>query len=642
MSNHQNIDTIMLHNNLPYRGEHPEEDKCNRIAEMPVLDIMCYFFPGLNNERVRGGASFDEQLLEISAVKALLGIDDWNDMSKIRVFFNSQHISSKSKKKVTIPRVMQIKLGVPKLRGRRVYRFADIWLELHMNPDLEKMRRSGKVAPCATYPTMYFKHSRPYSIYMDKDYLESICPGQSYTSHVNKENMEFMDDAIHPHISQGKACWGDREGQINNSMYKGQIVDLIASCRQFINIWNRTGAYWDINHVWRQISRQGGTLRDLKLDEYIIAKGDHSVHEASSENMPESVKQSIRAMGITWVQQMKKVSEWTGLNMIGASQLIQSLMYDMSIAWEDCIKEYLDIGAIRSFSAQFYDIYPWFHASGTDDCNGEACLGVVSTHHADHSADDIAKNDETGKYIDYQDDIFRGDVPQRFKHVTPLGNAWLRMENARSWLNNLHSLEAEWPAYCIRSMNGRDWRRYLRLSKKWKYRIDGFNESAVETDFGLRPYIEKIAVYMDSDWLTNNMKKALTLIAGGLSSLASHGGYRSVTYDDNGERVENDFTSFVMALNIKVMSVPKDSPWNKRMSSEFPIVDHLVSANKLLEQRAYQKYISSLKSEINRIRRYVSYEETTINNTPGDAPEGEISPSEVPENGVERSRMVQL
>lgn len=625
----ESAEMITIHNNMPYRYRPDEDYGPFRTAEKPVYDMMLYFFPGIKN-----GRELDEQLLEISAIKALLGIDNWNDTSKIRIFFTLQRVPMRypnSQSKVVVPRTMQLKLGTPRLRGRRVYRLGDTWLELNMRPALDDIKKYKKAVAQDAYPRILFSQPRANSIFLNDKDAEDMCPGQPFTSTNDKEGRKFMDAAIHPHISDGKPCWGDREGQINNSLFKGRITDFIGGCKQFINIWNREGAYWDINHVWRQMSSQGGTLRDTKLDDYMIIQGIYRGHHNPNDEdqrLPDEVRTGIRCMGTVWMPLVRRVSVYTGLDILETSQLINSMLYDMEFVWQRVIKDTLNFDGLNDLIDNWKNMFPNFF---TSKCHNDTCLGSVFLGQDDIVADGIYRKSDVGRYIDYQDDIPGADVLNTYKLVTPMGNAYLRMENAQYWMSSINQIQSEWACYCIRAMNGRDWRRYLSLSRRSKYGIERYREEIMERDGSLNPYIGLISSYLQVDWFFKNLKKCLILLSGGIISFARQAGYSVVG---------PDFSSFLLDVNIKTIKVDKKIRGYRMTSTLFPVKEHLDKAVKLLNLTGHRTYLEDLIRETEKTRRKIR--EITINNTAGNASQGEIFTEAFPEDGVEWSGMVPL
>ncbi len=652
-STFRNVETMTIHNNTPYR-HYPDEDQGPfRSVEVPVHNMMLYFFPGIEN-----GRTLDQQLLEVNAVRALLGIDDWNDTSKIRVFFTSQRVpvgnagadaqyadierSDDGKRyiHVTVPRIMQLNLGTPKMRGRRVYRFGETWVELRMSPDLQAVVRHRRAVADSNTARVSFVQPRTHTLFMTDEDLELRCPGQPFTSTDDKEGRKFMDLAIHPHISNGNACWGDREGQMNNSQYKGQITDFLGGCKQFISIWNRNGAYWDINQTWRSMESQGGTLRDMKLDDYIILQGAHQGrirdHDDGDHIIPDEVLTGIRCMSTVWIPLVKRVAEYTKLTTLEASQLIGSMMYDMDVTWNDTIRHALNIEGIQRAVNEWQEMFPNFRINGfgSDACHNDDCLGNIRLDLLDSiangSCNDIRHKSEIGKYIDYQDDVPGATELRIYQTVGPMGNAYLRMENAQYWLSSIQQIQVEWACYCIRAMTDRDWRRYLKLSREWKYRVNGYRDIMCETDDGLTPYLEKIEWYMQTDWFFNNLKKCLTLLSGGITSFARQAGF--TTYEGH------EFKSFALDINIKKVKVDKKRLGYRRFSTLFPEEIYLDSAIKLLHLNGYRTYLENLVRETEKTRRKIR--EITINDTTRDAPQGEIFVEPFSEDGMERASVV--
>ena len=133
-------------------------------------------------------------------------------------------------------------MGIPRLRGRKVYTLDRIYVRISCNnPDI-KFYNSG--------------------IENDEVYFD----------------FRYKVPAWHPHITNAMPCLGSYGTELGKWRLEANSIMYLRTIHMFLNTWNRQSPYWDINHNTIEYSSDNKEYKASKLFNGLHLQGQEASH----------------------------------------------------------------------------------------------------------------------------------------------------------------------------------------------------------------------------------------------------------------------------------------------------------------------------------------------------------------------------
>jgi hypothetical protein len=215
------------------------------------------------------------------------------------------------------------------------------------------------------------KNNRFWDIYLSLDKASSRYPRMNfftlkpeYADMEDSDNNKFRNShftsAIHPHISNHAACFGEFEKPLMALLSSFNYAGAVMMIRKFIDTWNRDSAYWDMNVMnsprWNMIHSQDREFfNKLPFAEKVYLKRE--IYDNVGDGQMRSFGRLVSFV-VKVKNNYKAGIDWKSLNHF------YNLRNHIGQFTENYLKDHIVIGFIDNlFREPRRDDFTWYHVN---------------------------------------------------------------------------------------------------------------------------------------------------------------------------------------------------------------------------------------------------------------------------------------